>query len=391
MKVLAAASEVFPLVKTGGLADVHGRAARRCWPNRGWRCARWCRATRRCWPLWARRRRVYALPALHGGAARVLAGRAAGLDLFVLDAPHLFDRPGNPVYRPRSQRLAGQCPALRRAWRAWRPISASAPCRAGCPAPCIATTGRPASPPPIISLRRRGPAAHRDDDPQPRLHRARCQWRYGGSWACRPKSLGDGRGGVLPVAIGFMKAGLFYADADHHRQPNLRRRDPDPGRSAVASTACCAPARSRGALHGILNGHGRGGLGSVDRHPPARSGTDAAIFATNRNARPRFAVRPGAGGGVGGAAWYGIVSRLTGQKGMDLVLDALPEPVCRRWHSSRCSGRAMPALETGFRDAAAAHPGQVAAVIGYDEAIVAPNDGRARTPSWCRAGSSRAD
>ena len=30
----------------------------------------------------------------------MLAGRAAGLDLFVLDAPHLFDRPGNPYLGP---------------------------------------------------------------------------------------------------------------------------------------------------------------------------------------------------------------------------------------------------------------------------------------------------
>ena len=30
----------------------------------------------------------------------MLAGRAAGLDLFVLDAPHLFDRAGNPYLGP---------------------------------------------------------------------------------------------------------------------------------------------------------------------------------------------------------------------------------------------------------------------------------------------------
>ncbi len=35
-----------------------------------------------------------------GGPARLLAARAAGLDLFVLDAPHLYDRPGNPYLGP---------------------------------------------------------------------------------------------------------------------------------------------------------------------------------------------------------------------------------------------------------------------------------------------------
>ena len=32
---------------------------------------------------------------LHGGPARLLVARTAGLDLFVLDAPHLYARPGN--------------------------------------------------------------------------------------------------------------------------------------------------------------------------------------------------------------------------------------------------------------------------------------------------------
>jgi starch synthase len=41
-----------------------------------------------------------------GGPARLLAGTAEGLDLIVLDAPHLYDRPGNPYVGPRRQGLA---------------------------------------------------------------------------------------------------------------------------------------------------------------------------------------------------------------------------------------------------------------------------------------------
>ena len=37
---------------------------------------------------------------LFGAPARVIAGKAAGLDLFAIDAPHLFDRPGNPYLGP---------------------------------------------------------------------------------------------------------------------------------------------------------------------------------------------------------------------------------------------------------------------------------------------------
>ena len=94
-QVLSVASEVYPLIKTGGLADVAGAlptalkvegvAVRTLVPG---------------YPpvLKAMRRAASAhdFEDLFGGPARLLAGRAAGLDLFVLDAPHLFDRPGGP-------------------------------------------------------------------------------------------------------------------------------------------------------------------------------------------------------------------------------------------------------------------------------------------------------
>jgi len=37
-------------------------------------------------------------PDLFGGGAQVLRANAAGLDLFVLDAPHLFARPVAPIW-----------------------------------------------------------------------------------------------------------------------------------------------------------------------------------------------------------------------------------------------------------------------------------------------------
>jgi starch synthase len=37
---------------------------------------------------------------LFGSTARIIAGTAAGHDLFVLDAPHLYDRPGDPYRGP---------------------------------------------------------------------------------------------------------------------------------------------------------------------------------------------------------------------------------------------------------------------------------------------------
>ena len=45
-------------------------------------------------------REVHAWSALLGAPARLLAARVAELDLLVLDAPQLFDRPGNPYNDP---------------------------------------------------------------------------------------------------------------------------------------------------------------------------------------------------------------------------------------------------------------------------------------------------
>ena len=85
--------------------------------------------SRRAWRRSRRREQMLRLAAdLFGGPARLLAATRGGLDLFVLDAPHLFARPGNPYRRRRTART-GRTTALRFAAlaRDRRPISASAP------------------------------------------------------------------------------------------------------------------------------------------------------------------------------------------------------------------------------------------------------------------------
>ena len=95
MEVLAVASEAFPLIKTGGLADVVGAlpAALR---GEGV-------TTRTLLPGYpavtealGEGKIVWRWDELFGGHAHLLVGTARGLDLFVLDAPHLFARAGNP-------------------------------------------------------------------------------------------------------------------------------------------------------------------------------------------------------------------------------------------------------------------------------------------------------
>src|ERR1700754_1017964 len=74
---------------------------------------------------------------------------------------------------------------------------------------------------------------------------------------------------------------------------------------------------------------------------------------------------------------FGVVSRLTEQKGLDLLLAALPE-IVRRGGQLIVFGTGDPALETGLQRAAQAHPEAVAVELGFDEtlahAIIAGSD-----------------
>lgn len=92
-KALFVVSECAPLVKTGGLADVagalpgalaeHGIAVRTLLPG-----------YRTVLAQLGKTKKVAAYKDLLGGPAKLLACNVAGLDLLILDAPHLYDRDG---------------------------------------------------------------------------------------------------------------------------------------------------------------------------------------------------------------------------------------------------------------------------------------------------------
>jgi glycogen synthase len=99
MQVLAVTPEIFPLVKTGGLADVTGAlplalagqgvAVRTLVPGYPQVLKALGKGRSNGTP-------VHRYTALQGGDATVVSASVAGLDLLVLDAPHLFDRIGGP-------------------------------------------------------------------------------------------------------------------------------------------------------------------------------------------------------------------------------------------------------------------------------------------------------
>ena len=98
-RVLSVASECVPLVKTGGLAEVVG-ALPGALRSTGWDMRvllpayRALRALAKDWPV------VWEEADLWGGPGKVRAGDVEGVPILLLDAPHLYDREGGPYSSP---------------------------------------------------------------------------------------------------------------------------------------------------------------------------------------------------------------------------------------------------------------------------------------------------
>jgi starch synthase len=68
------------------------------------------------------------------------------------------------------------------------------------------------------------------------------------------------------------------------------------------------------------------------------------------------------------APLFGLVSRLSWQKGIDLLLEALPTLIAANGQFAML-GSGDKALEDGFAEAARRHPGAVGCVFAYDEGL----------------------
>jgi starch synthase len=99
IEVLSVASEVYPLIKTGGLADVAGALPAALAQN-GVSMRTLLPGYPAVMAKLGAAREVHHFDDLFGVTGRLLAGRVDGMDLIVLDAPVLYDRPGNPYVGP---------------------------------------------------------------------------------------------------------------------------------------------------------------------------------------------------------------------------------------------------------------------------------------------------
>jgi starch synthase len=164
--------------------------------------------------------------------------------------------------------------------------------------------------------------------------------------------------------VSFIKAGLFYADRLTTVSPTYAREIQTPAFGCGLEGLLRTRADT---LTGILNG--------VDprvwdpRHDPILPqsyGTEDAAPG-KRAAKAALQRRLGLEDRQE-APLLGVVSRLTPQKGLDLVLACLPEIVAG---GSRIAilGSGDSDLERGFAAAAEAHNGEIAVEIGYDDTL----------------------
>ena len=164
--------------------------------------------------------------------------------------------------------------------------------------------------------------------------------------------------------LSYLKAALFLRRPRHDRVAGLCRRDHD-ARERHGLRRAAAAARAA-TVTGIRNGIDDAvwdPSNDPDIAAPYAVGDMADRQANKAALQERFGLDPSPD-----ALLFGAVSRLSGQKGLDLLLDALPALVALGGQLALL-GTGDRWFEESFRAAAERFPGTVGVVIGEDEKL----------------------
>lgn len=367
MRVLQVTAELFPLLKTGGLADVAGAlpsalAAEGC-------------DVRPLLPGFPAvvagfdvERVVATLPLPWGASVRVVSGVFPALSTgeaavrgYVVEAPELYDRPGNPYhdaehvpYADNPERFGALGYVAARVAHGldatWRPdVVHGHDWHAGlAPAYLRLLEERGAAHVPSVFTVHN--LAYQGVYPASRLPGLGLPWDYLRMFGLE-----------FHGQLSFLKAGLYFAD-------RLTTVSPTYAREIQHEAQGCGLhgllADRAAVLHGILNGvdpevwNPTTDPHLVERFGPRRMAGKAAS---------KRALQEAAGLDVADdRPLFAMVSRLTEQKGVPLLLGALPELLAQRGQLF-VLGTGDAGLEAALADAAAKHPGSVAVRLAYDE------------------------
>ena len=359
MDALSVASEIYPLIKTGGLADVVG-ALPGALAKVGIRMRSLVPGYPAVLAKLRRPERVHAFPQLFGGPAWLLEAHVAGLDLFVIEAPHLYQRSGNPYTDPsgrdwadNAHRFAALARVAARLGQGLLPGFAPAivhahDWQAGLTPAYLHFSGAP-RPATVMTVHN---LAFQGVFPATLL----------ASLGLPPEALSID-GVEYFGGIGYLKAGLQLADRITTVSPTyaLEIRTPEAGMGLDGLL------RARSArVSGILNGI------DADVWNPETDEHLAARFA-RRSVRRRQANKRVLQQRFGlaeepGSMLFGVISRLSWQKGLDLLLLALPD-LFQHGAQLIVLGAGDAALEHGYQRAAAEWPGRLGLQVGYDEPL----------------------
>ncbi len=360
MKVLFVASECAPFVKTGGLADVVGAVPKALEPL-GVDVRILLPAYPALADLLRRGETLLHLDDLFGGPARLVSVQSDGLNVILLDAPHLFDRAGG-IYLDESGtdwhdnhlRFGALCTVATRIatgqLTSWKPDLVHAhDWQAGLVPLLIKLAGSDHKPPCVMTI-----------------HNIAFQGLF--HWSTRelfaiPDEHFTHEGAEFYGHFGFLKAGLAYCDKITTVSPTYAQEllTPEFGMGLEG----LMQARQQD-LSGILNG--------IDLdiwNPKTDPALPAPYSVHNRRNKSRcraaleqkFSLQNDAESPL-----FCVISRLTQQKGLDLLLEVLPALV-ERGGRLALLGSGEKQLEDGFLQAAQDHPGRVGTFIGYDEEL----------------------
>jgi starch synthase len=359
LRVLAVASEIYPIIKTGGLADVvgalpatlkaHGIETRTLVPGYP--------DVLKAFPA---AEVLLHWPHFYGGAIRLLGGSHEDLDLLVLDAPHLFARPGNPYVTPDGKdwpdngvRFAALSRMAAEIGRGAIPSFApdivhAHDWQAGL-APAYLHYGnrpRPATVMTVHNLAYQGKFPHQMLD----------------TFGLPPESFTI-QGLEYYGMISFLKAGLQFADRITTVSPTYAIEiQGDEGGMGLGGLL-----RERSqVLSGILNGIDTSVWNTeTDPQIAARfSAQELPSRAANKAAlQRRLGLDPSPD-----ALLLGVISRLSWQKGLDLLLENIPT-ILNEGMQLALLGSGDSDLQDRYQAVAKADAGRIAVLIGYDEAL----------------------
>ncbi|MCB2072556.1 MAG: glycogen synthase GlgA [Novosphingobium sp.] len=359
--VLSVSSEAVPLIKTGGLADVAGALPGALAPH-GVKMTLMLPGYPAAMQAVRKGKVVHEWDSLLGEAARLVSGKINGFPLLVLDVPAYFSREGSP-YTDHSGHD----------WNDnWRRFAAFGRAAADLAAGAVkrrrfdvlhAHDWQAAMA--LAYLRFSPPEGGRRIPSVMTIHNMAFQGYFGPEIFPRlglPKSAWTLDGVEYHGGVSYLKAGMEAASAITTVSPTyaaeIRMSEFGMGLEGIVAS------RSE-RVFGIVNGIDTG-LWNPETDPElAQPYTAAKLARRKRNKRGlevEFGLDPDEG------PLFIVISRLTWQKGMDVLVETLDHLVGTGARLALL-GSGDAELEASLHAAAARHPGRIGLRIGYDEAL----------------------